>query len=484
MKKPLLAAAVCCAMALSASAQQDAVQRFQRQLQQVQQSTRVQADPSIPVEQRTLFDYGGFLSLDFFAIDDINQNTHILRDYQIVGYGRLNIDGVHEFFLRARGEYRDFNAGDSFDGEGDEDSGDIDQAYYRFDLARYLGAYKGGQIGGRNIGNNNVTATVGRQFVYWANGLVLAETLDGGTVTGTIGDLELTFLGGRTAKRLTVDIDSSRPSFDSNTKRVFWGGMATYTLGKHRPFVYGLLQDDQNNSRYILSTADNTTRFRYDSWYIGLGSNGSIGDRLVYGAEFAYEGGEGLSNSFDPDTFLGIPQTREDVSAWAFDLRLDYLLPDERRTRLSAEFIIASGDDDRLHTTNTFGGNAPGSDDNAFNAFGLINTGLAFAPNVSNIVGVRLGASTFPFPNHSLFRRFQAGIDVHSYFKLEKDAPIDETTETDSQYLGVEPDLFLNWQITSDVTFALRYGVFFPGSAIVADENPRHFFFTGVTFAF
>lgn len=481
MNKRFLAAVAAVAMLLApfAFAQQDAVQRFQRQLQQVQQSTRIAADPSIPVEQRTLFDYGGFISLDFFAIDDITQNTHILRDYQIVGYGRLNIDGVHEFFLRARGEYRDFNSGDSFDGEGDEDSGDIDQAYYRFDLARYLGAYKG-----RNIGNNNLTAQVGRQFVYWANGLVLAETLDGGIATATVGDLELSFVGGRTAKRLTVDIDSSRPSFDSNTKRVFWGGMATYTIGKHRPFVYALMQDDQNNSRYVLDTADNTTRFRYDSWYIGLGSNGSIGDRLVYGAEFAYEGGDGLSNSFEPNTFLGIPQTREDISAWAFDLRLDYLLPDERRTRLSAEFIVASGDDDRLHSTNTFGGNAPGTDDQSFNAFGLINTGLAFAPNVSNIIGGRLGVSTFPFPNQSLFRRFQAGIDVHSYFKLDKDAPIDESTEEDESFLGVEPDLYINWQITSDVTFALRYGVFFPGSAIISDENPRHFFFTGITFAF
>jgi hypothetical protein len=38
--------------------------------------------------------------------------------------------------------------------------------------------------------------------------------------------------------------------------------------------------------------------------------------------------------------------------------------------------------------------------------------------------------------------------------------------------------------MSSDVTLALRYGVFFPGSAIESDEHPRNFFYLGVTFAF
>ena len=50
--------------------------------------------------------------------------------------------------------------------------------------------------------------------------------------------------------------------------------------------------------------------------------------------------------------------------------------------------------------------------------------------------------------------------------------------------LGSEPDFFLNWQITSDVTLALRYGIFFPGAAIISDDKPRQFFGAGVTYAF
>ena len=89
----------------------------------------------------------------------------------------------------------------------------------------------------------------------------------------------------------------------------------------------------------------------------------------------------------------------------------------------------------------------------------------------------------FPFPSSSMLKRFQAGTDLLAFFKFQDDAPIDEIT-TEDRYLGWEPDVYINWQVSSDVTFALRYGVFFPGTAIVSDEHPRNFFYMGVTFAF
>src|SRR4051794_25866712 len=152
------------------AAAQTSVERFERQLQQIQRDTRLHINPDIPADQRALLDYGGYFTFNFFAIDDIQQNTHILRQYDLVGYAHLNIDNVHEFFLRARTSYRDFNNNQSFDNEGDETIWPtVEQAYYRFDLAHYLSAYKDKTI------NNNLTLQLGRQFVYWANGLVLAE---------------------------------------------------------------------------------------------------------------------------------------------------------------------------------------------------------------------------------------------------------------------------------------------------------------------
>jgi hypothetical protein len=82
-----------------------------------------------------------------------------------------------------------------------------------------------------------------------------------------------------------------------------------------------------------------------------------------------------------------------------------------------------------------------------------------------------------------VFRRMQLGADFFAFAKYDNDAPIDEPTGTE-RFLGWEPDVYLNWQITSDVTLALRYGVFFPSERNFASDDTRQFFFAGVTFAF
>src|SRR5688572_14554256 len=139
----LAASLVALAAAAGTARGQTSVERFERQLQQIQQDTRLRINPDVPADQRALYDVGGYFTFNFFSIDDIEQNTHILRQYDLVGYARVNIDNVHEFYLRARTSYRDFDEGDSFDGSGDEMIWPtIEQAYYRFDLGRYMAAYR------------------------------------------------------------------------------------------------------------------------------------------------------------------------------------------------------------------------------------------------------------------------------------------------------------------------------------------------------
>ena len=82
-----------------------------------------------------------------------------------------------------------------------------------------------------------------------------------------------------------------------------------------------------------------------------------------------------------------------------------------------------------------------------------------------------------------MFSQLQIGVDGFVFSKANPDAPIDESTGG-HRYLGAEADLFLNWQVSSDVAFTLRYGVFFPGQAIETDHDERHFLFTGITYAF
>jgi hypothetical protein len=234
------------------------------------------------------------------------------------------------------------------------------------------------------------------------------------------------------------------------------------------------------------------TLFNYDSHYIGIGSRGSFASNWLYGIEAVYQGGRTLSSSFTLDGagFL-VPnaQTRDSINAFALDAQVDYLYHDPTQARISGEVLLATGDSDRiLNTTNTFGGNSPNTKDEAFNGFGLMNTGLAFAPSVSNLMMFRLGASSFPFPNSGMLKRMQLGTNVFVFNKLNSNAPIDEDS-SNSTYVGSEIDVWVNWQVSSDVGVVTRYGVFFPGSAIGGsvtgtDHDTRHFLYTGLTLSF
>ena len=145
--------------------------------------------------------------------------------------------------------------------------------------------------------------------------------------------------------------------------------------------ISSILAQDLLLERKLLASSETSlrsrtsvdTKFDYNTWYIGLGSTGALTDRLAYGVEFVYEGGDTLSSPFvradtdnDPATPLvttAVDQTRDDISAFAANLQLDYLVGDRRNTRLSGEVIFATGDSDRVSSTNTFAGNKTGTDD-------------------------------------------------------------------------------------------------------------------------
>jgi hypothetical protein len=468
------------------------IDQFERQLEQLQREKVLRIDASIPAEQRALVDYGGALDFSLFSIDDAFGNTHALRQTELSAYARLNFDNAHEFYVRVLTRYRDFNSGDSFDGHGDDwVEPQLERAFYRFDLRAAEAAYEG------RTTDFNLTAQLGRQLVHWANGLTLSQDLDGGVFDFNWNKLTLTALAAF-SRQSNVDIDTSRPDFDGDTRRGFFGGKVDYQVAEaHRLFAYGLLQADQNSHDFnpdpfsAQRINDPTlpllpTTFKYESYYLGVGASGSVTDQLIYSIEAVYEGGSTLSNSFALDV-LGnatpIKQTTDPISAAALDARLDYLFNDLNHSRAMLELVVATGDSDRLTSTNTFGGNKPNTTDRGFNGFGLVQTGLAFIPNVSNLVMVHGGVATFPAPDSESFERLQVGADLYVYTKLDAAAPIQEPT-SDDPYLGTGLDLYANWQISSDLTWTLRYGLFVAGDAIVTDRGPRHFLFSGLTYAF
>jgi hypothetical protein len=168
------------------------------------------------------------------------------------------------------------------------------------------------------------------------------------------------------------------------------------------------------------------------------------------------------------------------------DGKIDYFLPgggalDQSEIDKSLDVSVKTSK--ALDAIVTFGGNKAGTADHSFNAFGLLNTGLAFAPQVSNLLAARVGASTFPFQTAGPLQRLQVGTDIFLFGKLRHSAPIDEPS-TGDRYLGAESDFFLNWQITNDVSISTRYGIFAPGSGVIANDHPRQVFFFGVTYAY
>ena len=52
-----------------------------------------------------------------------------------------------------------------------------------------------------------------------------------------------------------------------------------------------------------------------------------------------------------------------------------------------------------------------------------------------------------------------------------------------SNDIGTELDIFVHWQILSDLALSIRFGTFYPGNAYMHDGN-RSFLATSVTYTF
>jgi hypothetical protein len=167
-----------------------------------------------------------------------------------------------------------------------------------------------------------------------------------------------------------------------------------------------------------------------------------------------------------------------------YDAALEYYFQTDMHPKLTAEYLYASGDRDRATSaTSTVGGNLIGTRDNAFNAFGFRDTGLAAAPKMSNLNLYSLGGGFFPLEKMELFRKMEIGTKVFFYQKPST-GPISDTSATkDHRWVGWEWDVYCDWRITSDVIWTIRYGNFFPGSAY-PDRDCRGFLYTAVTFSF
>ncbi len=420
-----------------------------------------------PITEKFKIDFGGSYSFNLFIFDDGVESSRTLRQHDLRLWTRMRFDqGTHEIYARTRLSYIDFNTGDSYiDNDNDWEGPNLDRGYYQFDLKRAMKAYAG-----KNI-NYNVKAKIGRDLVQIGTGLALWQTLDHVSVKTSCPYVELTGLAGKTVGS-SYDFDASRPT--DRTHRSFFAAQLRY-LGfeRHRPFAYVLWQRDHNSETFDTGWQ----KFNYDSFYAGVGSQGEIVDNLRYSTELVFESGHHYAQN---RKLYDSP-----IRAWAFEFELEYLFDMPTHPRASAQYLFASGDVDRVDSpVDTVAGNINDTLDRGFNGFGYRNTGLCFAPRLSNLHMFRVGGAFFPFEGNEKLDRLELGTNWFAYWKHHHKAAVtDPTADVQSGYLGWEMDYYTNWAITNDLTWTIRCGVFFPGDSF-SDQTTRTFALTGITWSF
>jgi hypothetical protein len=461
-------AVLCICSAVSHVAAQEAreSEAFVQQQQLVQRATWDQIDEELTPAEKADFDFGGSYSFHLFIYDDGIESSRTFRRHDLRVWSRLSLDqGAHEFYARVRGGFLDFNSGDGFVRDDDWEGPSLERGFYRFDLRRAMRAW------GRDDLNFDLRMKVGRDLVQFGTGLALWQVLDHVAVQYIQHNVELTGLAGRTVGS-QEDLDRSRPL--DRTRRTFYGAQARYLgVERHRPFAYVLWQRDHNSETWPTPLQE----FDYDSFYVGIGSRGELAKNLGYSTEWIHESGHSYGNR----RFL----SRDHIRAWAFDMQLVYLFEHETRPKASIEYLFASGDSNRLASpTNAIGGNRFDGTDSGFNAFGYRDTGLGFAPVMSNLHMWRLGASFYPFAGDRWLDKLEMGTNWFLYWKNHRDGAVsDATANVRSGYLGWEMDYYANWEITNDLAWTVRGGLFFPGEAF-SDTSVRPFILTGVTWSF
>lgn len=422
----------------------------------------------IPLTQKLSVDYGGWFNTYFFLYDDGVDSSRTLRQYELRVWASVTADrGIHTGYARMRTTYLDWNKGDQVTAhEDDLDGPNLERGWYQFDVARALRIY-----GEKDI-PFELRTKIGRDLVNVGTGYAISLPLDHVEIVGEWYDFETRFLVGRTPSSVE-NIDSSRSVAD-HSDRDFWVIEEKYKgFENHEPFVYVAWQNDHTREDPL----DLLQNYQYDSAYVGFGSTGELIDNLRYSSEWVIERGE----SYGDQRYL----YTNDIKAWAFDQRLDYYFRHKTKPVVSAEYMFASGDPKRAGSpTNAEGGLVGDNVDNGFVGFGFRDTGIAFAPQLSNIHIWRLGGSLRPLPDYDATKDLEIGTDYYLYWKNKKAAAVsDGLADEQSGYLGWEMDYYANYRILSDLSWTVRFGTFFPGSAF-SDRSVRTFLLTGITWSF
>jgi hypothetical protein len=471
MRIALLVAAIYFAATPAQAAESDRLRDFQQTVDEVLRSY-YEAGAGRTFTETARLAYGGYTTFAYYGSDNLMSDTHVFGEIDAKFWMHAELRG-HEFYGRLRLLYDNYEDDDPLPGQREHFAYPLfDRYWYRFDYRQDERSESGFDPGW------NWWVQAGRQYVEWLSGLALSETLYAVRGGAEWESFTAQALFGLTPDSF-IDFDGTRPGFDSDTSRFFWGFAAECrALHRHRPYVYFLAQDDHNGQPFPAGAPE----FFYESRYVGVGSTGEIvTGTWLYRVELVYEFGESIADGFGV-----LPQPIDDIRAWAGRFYLAYL-PERARDRwglrIEAEVLVGSGDDDRVTGTNTLGGNTGGTSDRSFIAFGYVNTGLVLAPELANLVSLRVTGSFFPLRGHQPFDKMRVWISGFAFAKQDDGAPVSLPTVTGESFIGGEIDIGVDWILTSDLSLNLQYGIFLPGDAF-GDSDPLHFFYAGISYGF
>lgn len=462
----VISAAARAQLSLQTSPSSSAFLQLQRQ---IEEENRQKVFQALPMTQRVQVDWGGWFDWYTFLFDDGIESSRTLRTYDLRLWGAFSADqGAHEAYARMRLGWVNWNPGDSYDEfrENDTIGPNLERGWYQFDLKKALKAYQKTDL------PFSLKTKIGRDFVTAGSAFAIALPLDHVQLQGEWAGFQTTFVVGKTPDS-TPNIDQSFPVAGHSNRNIWIIEERYKGFDNHEPFVYVAFNSDHTGERPL----DLLQNYQYDSQYYGFGSTGELVQNLRYNTEWVFERGE----SFGDRRFM----FRDQIKAWAFDQEIEYLFSGPHKPRASLEYMFASGDPDRLGSpTNAEGGNRTNRVDNSFVGFGFRDTGLAFAPRLSNIHIWRAGASFLPLPEVEAAKNLELGTNWFLYHKNRGDGAVsDPTADRQTGYLGWEMDYFANYRVTSDLSLTVRFGTFFPGGAF-NDQTTRTFLLTGVTWSF
>jgi hypothetical protein len=313
---------------------------------------------------------------------------------------------------------------------------------------------------------------LGRIYRRLGTGLVFNGTFDGMMTGWSLGPVTLNgFLG--VIAHETDDMDQSRPQPDISV-RYFYSLNAEVNLGPVTPYFFFVIQRDGNPDVPTVPLQ----KFDWNSEYWGVGARGNIlVPQLTFTGELVIETGRRFASL--------VTTTRESIHGWAFIGEAAYKLDHPISPQATFTYMFATGDSDRIFVPNTLLGNAAGTSDRTFTAFGYVPTGFLFNPILANLHIRRLAFAAQPIsPEGFGARQLDVGLEFFHYEKAKRGGGIsDPFMNLNHTNVGWEIDAYAYLTAFSDVTVMLRCGYFSP-EAEPQLQSGREFFLMSLVLSF